>query len=108
MRRPGPLVAQRDLVGFGDGVGLDGSEPSAEALAGLAQELERVGRGTRRGSAFRVGPMLFDQMRLQGRGDFIGRLERMVDGLVPRRVVNHAANVNTLPGARVAKTWVQG
>lgn len=108
MRRPGPLIAQGDLVGFGDGVGLDGSEPSAKALAGLPQELERVGRGTRRGSAFRVGPMLFDQMHLQGRGDFIGRLERIVDGLVPRRVVNHAANVNTLPGVRGAETWVHG
>jgi hypothetical protein len=47
-------------------------------------------------------------MHLQGRGDFIGRLERIVDGLVPRRVVNHAANVNTLPGVRGAETWVHG
>jgi hypothetical protein len=41
---------------------------------------------------------------LQGGSDFIGRLKRMVDGLVPRSVVNHAANVNTWRGARFAVT----
>jgi hypothetical protein len=36
------LVAQRDLVGLGNLVGPDRSESLAEALASLAQELERV------------------------------------------------------------------
>jgi hypothetical protein len=104
MRLAGPLVAQRDPVGLGDGVGLDGSEPLAQAVAGLAQELERVARGTPRGGALWAGPVLLDEMRLQCRSDFIGRLKRMVDGLVPGSVVNHAANVNTLCGVRLAMT----
>jgi len=36
----GSLVAQGDLVRFGDVVGLDGSQPLAEVLARLPQELE--------------------------------------------------------------------
>ena len=104
MRLSRPLVSQRDLVRWGDGVGLNGSESLAKALASLAQELERVGGRTPRGSALRVGPVLLDKMRLKGRSDFIGRLKRMVDGLVPGSVVNHAANVNTLCGVRLAMT----
>jgi hypothetical protein len=41
-------------------------------------------------------------MRLKRRSDLIGCLERLVDGLVPRSVVNHAANTNTRRGARAA------
>jgi hypothetical protein len=33
------LIAQGDLVGLGDVVGLDGSQPLAQALAGLPQQL---------------------------------------------------------------------
>lgn len=91
----GPLAAQRDLVGFGDGVGPDSSEPVTEALASLPEQIERVGGRAPRRSALWVGPVLLDEMRLKGRGDFIGCLERLVDGLVPSCVVNHAANVNT-------------
>jgi hypothetical protein len=98
----GPLAAQGDVVGFGDGVGLDGSEAVAKALAGLPQQVERVGGRTPRSSALWGGPVLLDEVRLKGRSDFIGCLERLVDGLVPRSVVNHAANVNTRRGARVA------
>jgi hypothetical protein len=100
VRLSGPLAAQRDLVGFGDGLGVDSSEPAAKALASLPQQIERVGGRTPRSSALRVGPMLLDEVRLKGRGDFIGCLERLVDGLVPRSVVNHAANANTRRGAR--------
>jgi hypothetical protein len=98
----GPLAAQRDVVGFGDGVGLDSSEPVAEALASLPQQIERVGGRTPRSSAFWIGPVLLDQMRLKRRSDLIGCLERLVDGLVPRSVVNHAANVSTRRGVRAA------
>jgi hypothetical protein len=95
MRLSRPLVPQRDLVRWGDGVGLNGSESFAKALASLTQEPERVGGRTPWGSALRVGPVLLDEMGLKGRGDFIGCLKRMVDGPVPSSVVNHAANVNT-------------
>jgi hypothetical protein len=32
-------------------------------------------------------------VRLQGRSDFVGCLERLVDGLVPCGVVNHVASI---------------
>jgi hypothetical protein len=42
-------------------------------------------------------------MRLKGRGDFICCLQRLVDGPVPRGVVNHAASIpRSLPGMRSA------
>jgi hypothetical protein len=41
-------------------------------------------------------------VRLKRRGDFIGCLERLVDGPVPRSVLNHAANVNTRRAGRLA------
>jgi hypothetical protein len=34
------VVAERDLVGFGDGVGFDGPEALTKTLASLPQELE--------------------------------------------------------------------
>jgi len=34
--------------------------------------------------------MLFDQVRLKGCSDFIGCLQRLIDGPIPRCVVNHA------------------
>jgi hypothetical protein len=37
--------------------------------------------------------MLLDEMRLEGGGDFVGRLQRLVDGPVPRGVVDHMASI---------------
>lgn len=91
-------AAQGDLAGFGAGVGLDGSEPVAEALASLPEQIERVCRGTPRSRAVWVGSVLLDEVRLKGRGDFIGCLERLVDCLVLSGVVGHAANANTRRG----------
>jgi hypothetical protein len=82
------------MVGFCDDVGLDGSKTLTEALASLAQEIERVRGGTPRGIAIWVRSMLLDEMRLKGSSNFICRLKGMVDGLVAGSVVNHAANVS--------------
>ena len=95
MRLSWPLAAQGDVVGFGDGVGLDRSEPVAKALASLPEQIEGVGGRTPRGRAVWVGAVLLDEVRLKSRGDFIGSLERLVDCLVPSSVIDHTANVNT-------------
>jgi hypothetical protein len=87
------LVAQGDRVRLGDGAGLDRSESFAEALASLPQELERVGGGIAGNCAIRVSPMLLDEVSLEGCGDFVGRLQRVVDGSVPCSVVNHVASI---------------
>jgi hypothetical protein len=87
------LIAQGDLVGLGDVVGLDGSQPLAQALASLPQQLKGVGGGALRGGAFWISPVFFDEVGLQGCGDFVGRLQRVVDGPVPCGVVNHAASM---------------
>ncbi len=42
-------------------------------------------------AALRISLVLFDQVCLKGRSDFIGRLERLIDGPFPRDVVHHAA-----------------
>jgi len=86
-------VAQGDLIGLGYVVGLDGSQPLAQALASLPQQLEGIGGGTLRGAALRVGPVFLDEVGLQGGGDFVGRLQRVIDGPVPCYVVNHAASI---------------
>src|SRR5579863_4879831 len=93
-------VAQGDLVGLGYVVGLDGSQPLAQALAGLPQQLEGVAGGTRRRAALRVGAVFLDEVGLQGGGDFVGRLQRLVDGPVPCCVVNHADSIAPLAGWR--------
>ena len=90
---PGLSVAQGDLVGLGDVVGLDGSESHAQALASLSQQLEGVGGGALRGGALRISPVFLDQMGLQRCSDFVGRLQRVVDGPVPCSVVNHGASI---------------
>jgi hypothetical protein len=92
----GLRVAQGDLVGLGYVVGLDGSQPLAQALASLPQQLEGIAGGTLRGAALRVGPVFLDEVGLQGGGDFVGRLQRVVDGPVPCCVVNHAASIAPL------------
>jgi hypothetical protein len=68
------LVAQGDLVGLGDVVGLDGPQSLAKAFASLAQQLEGVGGRALWGGALRISPVFFDEVGLQGCGDFVGRL----------------------------------
>jgi hypothetical protein len=41
--------------------------------------------------------VFLDEVRLKGRGDFVGCLERMIDGPVPSSVANHAASILPLP-----------
>ena len=90
---PTLLVAQGDLVGLGDVVGLDGSQSLAQAFASLPQQLEGVGGGALWGGALRISPVFLDEVGLQGCGDFVGRLQRVVDGPVPCCVVNHVASI---------------
>ena len=40
-----------------------------------------------------TGPVFLDEVGLEGCRDFIGRLQRVVDGQVPRSVVNHEASI---------------
>ena len=98
---PGLSVAQGDFVGLGDVVGLDGSESHAQALASLSQQLEGVGGGALRGGALRISPVFLDEMGLQGCSDFVGRLQRVVDGPVPCSVVNHGASIAPLRASGV-------
>jgi hypothetical protein len=89
-------VAQGDLVGLGYVVGLDRSQSLAQALASLPQQLKGIGGGTLRGAALRVSSVFLDEVGLQGCGDFVGRLQRVVDGPVSCCVVNHAASIAPL------------
>ncbi len=84
-------VAQRDLVRLADVAGFDGSQSLAQALASLPQQLKRVGGGALRGGALQISLVLFDQVCLTGRGDLVGRHERLIDGPFPRDVIHHAA-----------------
>ena len=86
-------MAQRDLVRLCDAVGVDGPQSLAEALAGLPQEHQGVGGQALRGGALRISPVFLDEVRLEGGGDFVGRLQRVVDGPVACDVVNHAASI---------------
>jgi hypothetical protein len=90
-------VTQGDLVGLGDVVGFDGSQPPAQVLASLPQQLEGVGGGALWGSVLRISPVFLDEVGLQGCGDFVGRLQRVVDGPVPCSVVNHGASITRPP-----------
>jgi hypothetical protein len=87
------VVAQGDFVGLGDVVSLDGSQSVAEALASLPQELEGVGGGAVRGRALGIGSVFFDEVCLQGRRNFVGRLQCVIDGPVPCGVVNHVDSI---------------
>jgi hypothetical protein len=87
------VIAQRNLVGFGDVVGFDRPQTLAKALAGLAQELQRVRRGVPRGRALRISLVLLDQVRLKSRSDFVNGLECLLYSSVPRNVLNHAASI---------------
>ena len=57
---------------------------SAKALASLPQELERDGGGALCG-ALRISPVLLDEVRPEGRGDFVRRLQRPLPSLQPQR-----------------------
>jgi hypothetical protein len=59
------LVTQGDLVRLGDVFGLDGSQSLAEALAGLPQELERVGGAILGRGAIWISPMFLDEVSLE-------------------------------------------
>jgi hypothetical protein len=91
VRLAGSWVAQRDLTRFGHVARLDGSQSLAETLASLPQELKRVGKCALRSGALRISLVLFDQVCLKSRSDFIGRHERLINGPFPREVVHHAA-----------------
>jgi len=61
---PRLVIAQGDLVGLGDVVGLDGSQSVPQAFARLPQELEGVGGGALGGGALRISPVFFDEVGL--------------------------------------------
>jgi hypothetical protein len=87
-------IAQRDLVGLGDVVGLNRAQSLAEPLASLPQELERVCGGALRSGALRLCPVLLDQVRLKGCSDLIGCLQRLIDGAIPCGVLYHADSIS--------------
>src|SRR5215469_15095425 len=97
----GSGVAQRDLVRLRDAVGFDSSQSFTQPLTGLPQELERVGGPACRGSPIQVSAVLLDQVRLQRRGDFVSRLQSVVDDPVTCGVVNHGRSI---PAAGSAQT----
>jgi len=101
---PGLPVAEGDLVGLGDVVSLDGPQSHAQVLASLPQQFEGVGGGALRGGALRISPVFLDEVGLQGCGDFVGRLQRVVDGPVPCSVVNHGASIAPLRASGVLET----
>jgi hypothetical protein len=76
--------------------------PWPRPLASLPQELKRVGEGAARSGALWISLVLFDQVCLKGRSDFVGRLERLIDGPLPRDVVHHAA---IIPRGRRRLRW---
>src|SRR5579875_1588700 len=93
MKRLRLLVTQGDPVGLGDVVGIDGPQSLAQPLTSLAQELKRVAGGTLRGGAVWISPVFLDEVGLQRCSDFVGRLQRMINGPVPCDVVYHAASI---------------
>ena len=56
---------------------------SAKALASLPQELERDGGGALCGGALRISLVLLDEVRPEGRGDLVRRLQGLYGGAVP-------------------------
>src|SRR5215475_13198403 len=104
--RASSRITQRDLVGLGDSVGLDRSKTLAEARASLPQELKRDRGWALLCCALGICPMLLDQVRLEGCGNFINRLEPVVDSPIPRRVLNHAASISVSRNPRERQGWV--
>lgn len=76
------LAAQGNLVGLRDVVSLDSPQALANPVASLAQELKRVGGMTLGSRTLQVGLVLFDEVRLKGRSDFIHSFQRVIDGPV--------------------------
>jgi len=93
LRWSGSVIAQGDFVGLGNVVSVDGSQPVAEALACLPQELEGVAGRAVWGGALGISSVFLDQVCLEGRRNFVGRLQCVVDGLVPCGVVNHVDSI---------------
>ena len=60
--------------------------------------------GLLRGGALRISPVFLDEMGLKGGSDFVGCLQRVVDGPVPCSVVNHGASIAPLPASGVPGT----
>lgn len=87
------VIAQGNLVRLRDVSGPDASQPFAQALTSLPEQLERVSGGAVRGSAIQISAVLLDKVCLKARRDFVGRLQRLVDGPLPCSVVNHAASI---------------
>ena len=71
----------------------DGRQPLGEPLAGLPQQLERVGRVAVPVRVLQIGPVLLYEMGLQGRADLVGRFQRLVNGLRLSGVVNHRSSI---------------
>ncbi len=59
------MTAQGDLVRVPDVSGTDASQPFAQALASLPQELERVGGGALCGGAIQISPVLLNKVCLK-------------------------------------------
>jgi len=83
-------AAEGDVVRQGDVVGFDGPESFTESLAGLPEQVQRVGGGAPRSGTFGRSPVLSNEVGLQGGCNFIGRLESLVNGPFPSGIVNHA------------------
>src|SRR5579871_2747559 len=94
VRKNGLPLAQRDLVGLGDVVGLNRSQSLAQPLPGLPQELERICGGALRSGSLWICAVLLDQVGLKGGSDLIGRLQRVVDCPIPCGVLNHARSIS--------------
>src|SRR3984885_8466354 len=63
----------------------------------LPEQLEGVtGRALRAGTLW-LSPVFLDEVSLECRRDFVDCLQRVVDGPVPRGVVNHVASIAARP-----------
>jgi hypothetical protein len=89
----GLLTAPGYPIGLGDAVCLDGAESLSEVLASLPQQFEGVAGSALRGGALRISSVFLDEVSLQCRRDFVGCLQRVVNGPVPCSVVNHVASI---------------
>ena len=77
------ISPQGDGVRYGNGVGFHGSKSFTETLTSLPQQRQGVRGGTLRGTSIMISTVLLDEVSLKGSGDFIGRLQRVVDSQVP-------------------------
>ena len=84
---PGLPVAQGDLVGLGDVVGLDGPQSHAQVLTSLPQQLEGVGGGALRGGAIRISPVSLDGGGLRGCATSVAPFHPLLIGPSPSGAV---------------------